>query len=112
MWLPEFRLFNGKGFIDEDAPFFERLFHGSYEGPMQIAKNEDAAVELFRQWIDPLPFKINLPELDGHAVFSREPPGSVKGFPGFVAANHRQPLLGQKDPVVPIATGQIQYGTR
>ena len=107
---PEFRLLNGEGFIDEEASFFQGIFHGGYQGPMQIAKNEDSAVEPFRQWINPLPFKINLPELDGHTVFSRKPPGSVKGFSGFVAANHRQVLLGQKDPVVPITTGQIQDG--
>lgn len=112
MRLPEFRLFDGEGFVDEDASFFQGLFHGGYQRTMQITKNEDSAVKLFRQWIDPLPFKINLPELDGHTAFSRKPPSSLKGFTGFIATNHPQILLGQKDSIVAITTGQIQNGAR
>ena len=110
MRLPEFGLLDGEGFIDEDSSFFQGLFHGGYQRTMEIAKNEDSAVKLFRQWIDPLPFKINLPELDGHTVFSRKPPGSLKGFSGLIATNHRQVLLGQKNSIVPITAGQIQNG--
>ena len=110
MRLPEFWLFDGEGFIDEDASFFQGLLHRWYERPMEITKNEDSSVELSRQWIDPLPFKINLPELHAHTVFSRKPPGPGKGFSGFIAANHRQVVLGQKDSIGAIPTGQIQNG--
>ncbi len=61
MRLPEFRLLNGESLIDKDASFSERLSDGGYEGSVQIAKNEDAAVGLLGQWTNSLPFKINLP---------------------------------------------------
>ena len=77
---------------------------------MKIAENEDSAVELLGQWVDPLALQVNLPKIDGYSSFGRKPSGPGKGSAGFVAANHRQTFLGQKDSVVAVTTGQIQDG--
>ena len=77
---------------------------------MKIAENEDSAVKLFRQWVNPLMLQVNLPKIDGYSSFGRKPFGPAKGFSGFVAANHRQTFLGQKDSVMAITTGEIQNG--
>ena len=71
MGSPKFGLLDREGLIYEDTPFFEGLFDAGYQGPVQIAKDQGAAIAIFRQRIDPCLFQINLPQGEGDPLLRR-----------------------------------------
>jgi len=102
-------LLRREGLVHEEAARSERLPDAREERAVEIAKYQDDTIGIFSERIDSRPLEINLPEGDHDPAAAGELPYPLKCLGRDVAANDLHPSLGKKDPIVPMAAGEIQY---